>query len=303
MQKKIFKGPLLALTILFGLVLLLGIGAITLGYTPSNSIGEKEYGGLDFTMQENAYLVPMGTEGTEQTFEYRGSDLDTATDFDLEDRSLIKTGNISLAVEDIDATLDQIDSIENKYDAMKISLDDYGKGINRGVSVTIKVVEDQFEELYADLKEIEGEYENSSITISDVTETVTDLEARLRNYRSVESQYLSILESAEDVEDTLAVYKELNQIRLDIERVETQLKNLENQTDYSYIYIQISQSSVGAELEDEDWKPAGVFKEAARALVNFAKSIGNLLIWVVVFSPVVAIIVVPVVLLKKKAKK
>ncbi|KUK67204.1 MAG: Uncharacterized protein XD87_0271 [candidate division WS6 bacterium 36_33] len=303
MQKEIFKGPLLALTTLFGFVLLLGIGAVALGYTSYSATEEKGYSGLDFAMQENAYLAPMGTGGTEQTFEYRGSDLDTATDFGLEDRSLIKTGNISLAVEDIDATLDQIDSIESKYDAMKISLNDYGKGINRGVSVTIKVVEEQFEELYADLKEIEGEHESSSITISDVTETVTDLEARLRNYRSVESQYLSILESAEDVEDTLAVYKELNQVRLDIERIETQLKNLENQTEYSYIYIQISQSSVGAELEDEDWKPVGVFKEAARALINFAKSIGNLLIWVVVFSPVVAIIVVPIVLLKKKAKK
>lgn len=303
MQKKIFEGPLLVLTILFGLVLLLGIGAMALGYTSYNTIEQKEYSDLDFTMQENTYTSSMGVGGSEETLEYRGNDLDTVATFDLEDRSLIKTGNISLAVEDIDATLDEIDSIESEYDAMKISLNDYGKGINRGVNVTIKVVEDQFEELYADLKEIEGEYESSSISVSDVTETVTDLQARLRNYRSVESQYLSILESAEDVEDTLAVYKELNQVRLEIERVETQLKSLENQTDYSYIYLQISQSSVGAELEDEEWKPAGVFKEAARALVNFAKLIGNILIWIVVFSPVIAIMVVPIVLLKKRAKK
>lgn len=303
MQKKIFEGPLLVLTILFGLVLLLGIGAMALGYTSYNTIEQKEYSDLDFTMQENTYTSSMGVGGSEETLEYRGNDLDTVATFDLEDRSLIKTGDISLAVEDINATLDEIDSIESEYDAMKISLNDYGKGINRGVNVTIKVVEDQFEELYADLKEIEGEYESSSISVSDVTETVTDLQARLRNYRSVESQYLSILESAENVEDTLAVYKELNQVRLEIERVEAQLKSLENQTDYSYIYLQISQSSVGAELEDEEWKPAGVFKEAARALVNFAKLIGNILIWIVVFSPVIAIIVVPIVLLKKRAKK
>ena len=303
MQGKIFKGPLLVLTILFGLVLLLGIGAMALGYTSYSITDKKAYDDLDFVMKEDAYLPSMGVGGSEGTLEYRGDDLETVASFDLEDRSLIKTANISLAVEDIDATLEQIDFIESKYDAMKIGLNDYGKGINRGVNITIKVVEDQFEELYADLKRIEGEYEGSSISVSDVTETVTDLEARLRNYKSVESQYLSILESAKDVEDTLAVYKELNQIRLDIERVETQLKNLENQTEYSYIYIQISQSSVGAELEDDEWKPAGVFKEAARALVSFAKLLGNLLIWVVVFSPVFAIIVVPMVLLKKRAKK
>jgi len=302
MKKEILKGPLLVLTILFGVVLLLGIGAIVLGYTSYSSPEEKGYGGLEFAIEEDA-VPPMDAEGSEESLEYRDTDLDTVTSSDLEDRSLIKTGNISLAVEDIDVTLDEIDSIENKYDAMKISLNDSGKGISREVSVTIKVIEDQFEELYADLREIEGEYESSSIAVSDVTETVTDLQARLRNYRSVESQYLSILESAEDVEDTLAVYKELNQVRLDIERIETQLKSLENQTEYSYIYLQISQSSVGAELEDDEWKPVGVFKEAVRALVNFAKSIGNLLIWVIVFSPVVTIIVIPIVLLKKRAKK
>jgi putative lipoic acid-binding regulatory protein len=302
MQKKIFKGPLVVFTILFGFVLVLGIGAIVLGYTSYGSTEQKGYNSPEFTIEEDTVL-PMGADGSEESLEYKGTDLNTVATLELEDRSLIKTGNISVAVEDIDATLDEIDSIENEYDAMKISLNDFGRGINREVSVTIKVVEDQFEELYADLKEIEGEYESSSIAVSDVTETVTDLETRLRNYRSVESQYLSILESAESVEDTLAVYEELNRVRLDIERVETQLKSLENQTEYSYIYFQISQSNVGAELEDDEWQPVGVFKEAARALVNFAKSIGNLLIWLVVFSPVVAIIVVPIVLVKKRAKK
>jgi len=85
--------------------------------------------------------------------EYRESDLDTVTSTDVEDRSLIKTGNISLAVEDIDATLGQIDSIESKYDAMKISLSDYGKGIDRRVDITIKVVDDQFEKEYGGTRE------------------------------------------------------------------------------------------------------------------------------------------------------
>lgn len=303
MEKKIPKGPLLVFTILFGLLLLLGIGVVVLGYTSYGIHEEEVYPNLDSEIREDTYPQPTGLGESEETLSYGSIDSDTVASVDLEDRSLIKTGNISLAVEDIDATLDEIDSIESKYDAMKISLSDYGKGINREVNITIKVVDDQFGELYADLKKIEGEHESSSILVSDVTETVTDLEARLRNYRSVESQYLSILESAENVEETLAVYKELNQVRLDIERVETELKNLENQTEYSYIYMQISQSSTGAQLADDEWKPAGVFKEAARALVNFAKLIGNLLIWVIVFSPAIAVIVVPVVLLKKRAKK
>ena len=85
--------------------------------------------------------------------------------------------------------------------------------------------------------------------------------------------------------------------------IETQLKNLATQTDYSYIRVRISQSSTGAEIVDQGWKPLGVLKASVRLLVSFMKLVGSLLIFLLVFTPVIAIVAVPVVILKKRAKK
>lgn len=219
------------------------------------------------------------------------------------DPSIIRTGEISVSVDDIDATVDEVNKIKDDFGGDITNSYDNGKGKDRTVHITVKVNEDDFDDVYAKLREIEGEYVYSSINASDVTETVMDLEARLKNYESVEVQLLEILKSAETVTDTLAVYKELNEVRYNIENVETQLTYYENQTDYSTISLYITQSSTGSAITDDEWKPLGVLKDASRALVDFAKFIGSALIWVVVFVPVIALIVVPIVIIQKRSQK
>jgi hypothetical protein len=239
--------------------------------------------------------------GKEPSLLSSGRDMDTYS-LEEDSRSVIKTGSIDISVDDIDQALEEISLVGNEYGSILTDLNDYGKGKGRGVVLTLKVEESKFQELFNSLKELDGEYEGSSINQSDVTDTVIDLEARLKNYRSVEAQLLTILESAETVEDTLAVYKELNEVRYNIERVDAELKNLSNQTEYSYIYMSISQSSTGAGVSEEEWRPVGIARDAVRALVGFGKFLGSLLIWVLVFSPVIGLVVGVVFYIKRERK-
>jgi hypothetical protein len=222
---------------------------------------------------------------------------------DESDRSIIKTGNMSILVDDIDGTVEEITRIKDSLGGSFVSLNDFGKSVDRRVNINIKVEVSKFEDLYNALRGLNGEFTYSSIYEDDVTDTVIDLQARLNNSRRVEEQYLTILEKAVNVEETLAVYKELNQVRLEIERVETQLKNIAKQTEYSHVSIEISQTSAGADVKDEKWRPLGVFKEALRALVLFAEKIGSFLIWVIVFIPVILVVAIPILLIQKKRKK
>lgn len=301
-EKKGSKKVVVFLVVLLGLLLVLGIGLVVAfsARTPrSDSVVYNE--SVDYTSP-----LSLGSK-LSRSYDYdalSAAPSDMNQDYyEGEERSLTKTGEISVAVDDIDESLGEVRKIGKKYGAMVMNLDDLGKGVSRRVDVTIKVEQSRFEVLYENLKELEGEFSTSSIAVSDVTERVLDLEARLKNYQSVETQYLKILEKANTVEETLAVYKELNQVRLQIEMIETQLKNLATQTDYSYIRVRISQSSTGAEIVDQGWKPLGVLKASVRLLVSFMKLVGSLLIFLLVFSPVIAIIAVPVVILKKRAKK
>ncbi len=298
-NKKVFKVILIigSVFVTFCLIFIAGFWVYRAKFV-ATELTDDYYGGtfLDSSLSSKGMpesVAPVAEE-SRSSGEY---------DYTAEERSIIRSGEISVSVDNIDTTLYSIDVVRGKYNALLTNLNDSGKGRDRIVSLTIKVEESKFEEIYNEFKELEGEFEGSSIYESDVTDTVVDLEARLKNYKGVETQFLSILETAESIEDTLAVYKELNDVRLNIERVQGELDNIGKQTEYSYIYITLSQSSTGSEIADEEWKPAGIFRDATRALVGFAKFIGSALIWVVVFIPVIALIVVPVVLVQKKSKK
>ncbi len=217
--------------------------------------------------------------------------------------TVIKTAYISMSADDMNATNASIQSLETEYNAETTSSQDSGQGADRYINITIKVEQVKFEEFYNELKALSGEFTYSSTSTTDVTETVEDLQARLNNLQSLETQLSDVLKQAETVTDILAVQKELSTTRTQIEELQTQIKNLNNQTSYSYITISISQSATGSELSDEEWKPFGVLKEAGRALVSFAKFLGTGLIYVLVFSPVIAAVVVPVIIIQKKAKK
>ena len=236
---------------------------------------------------------------------YGGVGMDSMSDTYIRNttQEIIKTASMSMAADDIDITLTSIQDLETEYDASSTNLQDSGKGADRYVYLTIKVEESKFEELYNKLRALPGEFSYSSIGSSDVTESVTDLQSRLLNLQKLETQYNEILKSATTVDDILAVQKELATTRTDIEAIQTQLKNIDNQTSYSYITITISQSSTGTQLSDNEWRPIGILKEAGRTLVGFAKFLGTGLIYVLVFSPVIAAVVVPVVLILKKTKK
>jgi len=218
-------------------------------------------------------------------------------------QEIIKTASMNMAADDMDKTLASIEALETTYNASTTNLQDSGKGADRYLYLTIKVEESKFQELYNKLKALPGEFTYSSIGSSDVTESVTDLQSRLANLQKLETQLNDILKSAKTVDEILAVQKELSTTRTDIEAIQTQLKNIDNQTSYSYITLTVSQSSTGTQLSDNEWRPVGILKEAGRDLVGFAKFLGTGLIYVLVFSPVIAAVVVPVVLILKRAKK
>jgi hypothetical protein len=236
---------------------------------------------------------------------YGGVGMDSVTSSYIRNTSqeIIKTASMNMAADDMDKTLTSIEALEATYNASTTNLQDSGKGADRYLYMTIKVEESKFEELYNKLKALPGEFTYSSIGSSDVTESVTDLQSRLTNLQKLETQLNDILKSAKTVDEILAVQKELSTTRTDIEAIQTQLKNIDNQTSYSYITLTVSQSATGTQLSDNEWRPLGILKEAGRALVGFAKFLGTGLIYVLVFSPVIAAVVVPIVLILKKTKK
>ena len=215
----------------------------------------------------------------------------------------IKTGQISVTVDDLDTAKNEFESIRNKYDGIITYSYENGEGIDRYVYETIKVKSEDFEKVFEEISKINGEVEYSSTDTTDVTEEYVDLQSRLTNLKAVEAQLLEIMESAETVEDTLAVYTELSNTRLEIEVLEGQIRYLDNQTNYSYITVTFSLSSVGAEISEEEWKPYGVLKDAFSSFVSVLQGTVNVLIWALVFSPIVIAVIIIYKIITRRSRK
>jgi hypothetical protein len=216
---------------------------------------------------------------------------------------LIKRGEISTVVDDLDEAMEAFDLIKDKYEGDITYSYEGGEGVEKYKYITLKIESKDFDKAFEEISDIEGEIVSSSTNTVDVTEQYVDLTSRLRNLESVEEKLLEIMEEAETVEDTLAVYEQLSSTQSQIEVLKGEIRYLDNQTDYSYITVRFSLSSIGAELTEGEWKPFGVLKEAFRTFLVVLKGVANVLIWILVFSPIVLVGFGIYLLTKKKGKK
>ena len=217
-----------------------------------------------------------------------------------------KNGSISFLVESINDSVDSVKDVNKAYSAQITNIYDYGRGNDRVVQITIKVPVKEFEAYYEELRELDGEVTYANISTTDVTEEYIDITSRLTNLKSVEAQLVEILEKADTVTDILAVQRELNTVRGDIESYEQRKRYFDSQTDYSYISLTFSIDKTGLNITDDEWKPWGEVKSALKSLLGVLKGFVNLTIWLIIFSPLVLIpagIVWYILKRKKMAKK
>lgn len=202
---------------------------------------------------------------------------------------LQKNGSINLLVEGIDDAVDDLKAVNGMFGGVITNIYDSGRGNDRSVSITVKVPVDKFETYYEELRKIEGEVTYANVSTLDVTEEYIDITSRLSNLKSTEVQLVKILEKAESVTDILAVQRELNTVRGEIESYEQRKRYFDTQTDYSYITVSFSLDKTGLNVAQDEWKPWGEVKAAVKSLIEVLKAFVNMIIWIVIFSPVVLI--------------
>ena len=154
-------------------------------------------------------------------------------------------------------------------------------------TVVIRVPVQSFNEIVSQIKSV-GEVRSESINGQDVTEEFVDLEAQLKNLRATETQFLEIMKRATQIQDILAVQRELMNVRSSIESMEGRMKYLSESADYSTITVYLSSDSSSLPIVDssDEWKLVGEIKEALRSLLEFGKEFVSIVIRVVIFAPV-----------------
>jgi len=216
------------------------------------------------------------------------------------DRKIVKTGYLTLEVNDITKAMSEVASVAKELDGYVVSSNKQGdKDITYG-RISIRVPSERFDEAFDRLRKLAVKVPNESTESQDITEEYTDLQAQLRNLEATEAQYLELLKKAETVEDTLKVYQQLSSVRSEIERIKGRIQYLERTSDMALIEVNLQKTQP---IDGAGWSALETLKSAVRGLINFGKVLAIVVIWLAIFSPVWIIILVVVLYFKRWRKK
>ncbi len=210
-------------------------------------------------------------------------------------RLVIKTGTIYMVVEDIASVAKNIiQYTEGKGGWVVSSSITEREKVPTG-SITVRVPAEIFDEAMAYFKSLAEKVSYEGTQGRDVTEEYIDLQSRLRNLEATETQLLKIMERSGTIPDVLAVQKELNTVRNQIEQAKGRIQYLERSVEMATISVDLSLSEELLPIPPaEKWRPKYVIRRAWRSLLGSLRSISYFLIWIgvyaVIWIPLVVII-------------
>lgn len=175
-------------------------------------------------------------------------------------------------------------------------------------SVMVRVPAERLDEMMQKVRDLAADPKtgvlSETVTGEDVTAEYVDSQARLRNLKAAEAQLVELLDQAPDLEYTLDIFRELTEIRSQIEVLEGRIKYLEESAALSALSVEFVAEASLQPLQIGPWKPAGVAKEAIQTLVKVAQDIGTALIkFVIIWVPFLLPIGLIVYFVRKGAKK
>ncbi len=130
-------------------------------------------------------------------------------------------------------------------------------------AVTLRVPTLRFEETSREIKRLATRVEKEKAEANDVTKDYVDREARLHNLRAQEKQYLSILNHATSIKDTLEISEKLGEVRGQIEQQQAEFVALAKQVETVALAVSL-RAEADAQVFGIHWRPLYQLKLGAR---------------------------------------
>jgi hypothetical protein len=207
-------------------------------------------------------------------------------------RLIIQDTSLSLQVKDVSRQIKNIEDATKQLGGFLVNSNlSKPEGAASG-SITVRVPEAKRAEALSTFKQDAVKVVSESIYGTDVTDQYTDLEAQLAVLNKTKSKFEEILDKAYSVSDLMNVQQQLVNLQHQIDAVKGQQKYYEQSAKLSKVTIYLSTDELALPYAPtNEWRPAVVLKEAVRSLIGNIRGLGNLLIWGVVYSPLIAILI------------
>jgi hypothetical protein len=161
------------------------------------------------------------------------------------DRKIIRNADLTIEVTSPTETQSKVVSITEAHGGFVVNSEakqrDNGDASNRtlDIKLVVRIPENQFGAVLDKVRGLANNRKEEKVTGQDVTEEFIDLEARIKTQRALETQFLQIMKQAGNIEDALAVQRQIADVRTEIEKLEGRRRFLENRSSLSTIVVNI----------------------------------------------------------------
>jgi uncharacterized protein DUF4349 len=195
---------------------------------------------------------------------------------DDNDRKIVRTSSIALIVEKPADAAGKVQQLAEAAGGFLMNWQANGDQEATSASLMIRVPVAKFESTRTAIRKLAQRVENERVEAEDVSTQYVDDQARLRNLRAQETQYLAILRQARTVKDTLEVSDKLNQVRGEIEQHQSEFNILSKQVELVAITVSLRKETE-AQVFGLPWRPVYEVKLAARlgleGLIDYSTSV------------------------------
>jgi hypothetical protein len=151
--------------------------------------------------------------------------------------------------------------------------------------VTVSVPDDRFLSTLDQLASLGG-VTTRSVTTEDLTDSIVDDAARLRNLRHEEADLLRIMDRSGKIDDVLAVEQQLASTRESIEQLDAEAKSMKRRVSYATISIDLSdEKTVPIALPSTVSQLGDAWHTALGAVTGFTIGLVERLFLVIAFLP------------------
>jgi len=217
------------------------------------------------------------------------------------ERKIIRNCNVTIEVASPGDSQRKVSSIAESHGGFVVTsemsqqaLQDKSKP-QMTVSLVVRVPASQFDQVLQEIFAL-GTRIQDKTTGEDVTEEFIDLEARIRNQKALEAQFLDIMKRAGKIDDALEVQRQIAEVRTEIEKLEGRKRFLENQSALSTINVTLQTPTSIVNTAGFSYNVRSAFGDG----VDVAAAIVPFLIRAAIgLLPIVVLIVLPAVLIAR----
>ena len=221
------------------------------------------------------------------------------------DRQVVATATAVLAVEDPAEGAQQVSELVEaaggRVDERTEQAGSSEDGRDATADLVVRVPTDELTDVLADLKDL-GDVASVSVSRSDVTATAVDLDARISALQTSVARLQTLMDGAATTEALLAAESALSERQESLESLQSQRALLADQVELSTLQVHLEPFGLApAGGSDGFWDGLGTGWRALTAALGAALVVlGVLLPWLVAGALVVAAVLLPIRLLRRR---